>query len=117
MPGVVLEGAVQWDGYYLVFTTDDVPFEEFLRVNLLDGSLAVVDGARIGNIYSTGAFSDLRVLGENCLTFEFIGDTTWEIEFLSKPSLRYPWSEPWGVWRGLGLRRHFIVRGDPRPDV
>jgi hypothetical protein len=30
--GATLEAAVEWNSYYLLFTTDDVPYEEMLRI-------------------------------------------------------------------------------------
>jgi hypothetical protein len=116
--GAVLEAAVQWEDRYLLFMTDDAPFEEVLGIHLLDDQHSVLDSAFIGGPYSTGSFSSLELREPNTIRFRFIGDTTWDVELLSRPRLRIPFiSEPPGVWRPLRLTRHFIVRGNPRPQA
>lgn len=115
--GAVLEAAVQWENCFLLFLTDDVPYEEMLRIVLLDQQLKVVDSALIGGPYSTGSFSALSLREPNCVEFRFIGDSDWLIELLGRARLRLPFfSEPTGVYRRFGFSRHFIVRGNPRPQ-
>lgn len=115
--GVVLEAAVSCDGNYLLFATDDVPYEEFLRVWLLDASLTPLDGVTIGAMYSTGSFSSLRLMEPNSVGFRFIGDTDWSIELLSTPVLGLPlMGDPKGVRRKMGLRRYFKVHGQPKSE-
>jgi len=117
VPGAVLEAAVQWAEFYLLFTTDDVPFEEMLGIYLLDESFNLLDSARLGAPYSTGSFSSLRLREPNEVDFLFIGDTTWTVELLSRPVARIPFiGEPRGGWRSFGFRRHFAVHGDPKPE-
>src|SRR5690606_40531841 len=60
--GAVLEGAVQWNSFRVLFTTDDVPFEDQLTIVLLDRDLQELDSARIGGPYSTGTFSSLPLI-------------------------------------------------------
>jgi hypothetical protein len=116
--GAVLEAAVQWENCYLLFMTDDVPFEEMLSIHLLDDQLNILDSALIGSPYSSGSFSSLELSEPNTVRFHFIGDTTWSLELLSRPGFRVPFiSEPPGVKRPLGFSRHFIVRGNPRPQT
>lgn len=115
--GAVLEAAVSWNDFYLLFMTNDVPDEEMLGVLLLDNRLEKIDSVTIGAPYSTGSFSSLALLPPNRISFHFIGDCTWEIELLSQPGFRIPFfSEPSGVWRSFGFNRHFIVHGNPRPQ-
>jgi len=115
--GAVLEAAVQYDSFYLIFMTDDVPFEEMLSIHLLDVQLNVLDSAVIGGPYSTGSFSSLELIEPSTLRFRFIGDTTWSVELLPRRMFRIPFiSEPLGVWRRFGFTRHFVVRGNPRPE-
>ncbi|MDR0775624.1 MAG: hypothetical protein LBE81_03175 [Azonexus sp.] len=116
--GKILEAAVQWENRYLLFMTDDVPFEEMLSIHLLDAQMNALDSARIGCLYSTGTFTSLLLSEPNTVQFRFIGDTFWSIELLSRPRFRVPFiSEPSGVWRSLGFSRHFIVHGNPRPQT
>ncbi len=118
--GAVLEAAIQWENFYLLFLTDDVPYEEMLRVVLLDQQLNPVDSALIGGPYSTGSFSALQLREPNRVDFRFIGGADWCIELLPRPRFRLPLfsqlREPKGVYRAFGFSRHFIVRGNPRPQ-
>jgi len=116
--GKLLEAAVEWESRYLVFMTDDVPFEEMLSIHLLDDQMNLLDSARIGSPYSSGSFSSLLLCEPNTVQFRFIGDTLWRIELLSRPTFRIPFiSEPPGVKRPMGFFRHFIVHGNPRPQA
>ncbi|QJI27300.1 hypothetical protein HKK55_00790 [Pseudomonas sp. ADAK18] len=116
--GAVLEAAVQWRSFYLLFLTDDVPFEEGLNIHLLDERGALLDSATLGGAYSSGHFHDLLLGDGDTLSFRFIGDTTWHLELLQHPQFRLPLvSEPAGVSRRLGFSRHFILRGNPKPQV
>lgn len=117
VPGAVLEQAAQWQSFYLLFTTDDTPFEELLHIHLLDAELDLLDSATLGGIYSTGSFSLLASAEPDTLRFRFIGGTDWSVQVLPEPGFRVPLlSEPAGVSRPLGFSRHFIVRGQPQPE-
>jgi hypothetical protein len=116
--GATLEGAVEWDSFYLLFLTDDIPHEEMLRVILLSAELEVVDEALIGGPYSTGSFSSLELSGTNAVRFRFIGGAPWSVHLLSRRALRLPFiSEPRGVHRAFGFTRQFIVRGTPAREA
>lgn len=116
--GGVLEAAIQWENRYLLFMTDDVPFEEMLSIHLLDAKMNVLDSALIGSPYSSGVFTSLLLSEPNTVQFRFIGDTLWRIELLSHPRFRIPFlSEPSGVKRPIGFFRHFIVHGNPCPQT
>ncbi len=116
--GAVLEAAVWWNGFYLLFMTDDIPFEESLRILLLDAELNILDSAFVGGPYSSGSFSSLDLIEPNSVHFRFIGDTVWSVELFPHPVIRLPLlaSEPVGVYRSLGFRRHFVVHGNPQPQ-
>jgi hypothetical protein len=116
--GAVLEAAVRIGEYYLLFMTDDVPFEESLGIILLDKGLSVKDSARIGGLYTTGSFSALELCEPSVVRFRFIEDTSWEVRILEKPQLRLPFvSDPPGVYRPFSLTRHFTLYGDPKCDM
>jgi hypothetical protein len=118
VPGAVLEAAVQWQDKTLLLVTDDVPYEEALRIMLLDADLTMMDVAELGAPYSTGSFSELLLLPPDALSFRFIGDTTWTVTLLPQPGFRLPWvTEPRGVSRPFGFQRHFVVDGQPLPQT
>ena len=85
--GATLEAAVEWNSYYLLFTTDDVPHEEMLRIVLLDQNLNVLDTALIGSPYSTGSFSSLELFEPDTVKFRFIGGSPWGGEAASNASI------------------------------
>ena len=73
LDGVILEAALTWGPYLLLFVTDDVPYEEILHIYLLDKDLNTQDTAWLGAMYCTGVFSDLDAAGANTVRFRFFG--------------------------------------------
>ena len=115
--GAVLEAAICWRGHFLIFLTDDIINEDTLRIYLLDPKLDIVDAARLGAMYSTGAFSALQLVEPNIIRFEFFGDTTWTLELLDDQSFSVPMvSDPKGVTRPFRLSHRFKLHGDPIPS-
>ena len=116
--GAVLEAAYAWPGFWLLFMTDDLPFEDMLSIHLLDGQFALLDTATLGAAYSTGSFSALPGSAPDEVRFRFIGDTDWTVQLLPRPVWRVPFfGEPRGVSRPPGLKRHFLVKGQPQAQV
>lgn len=119
MEGAILEAAFQWQDFFLLFATDDIPFEDTLRIGLFDTNFQRLDTAAIGGMYSTGSFSllDSATSDDRVVRFRFIGDTDWSVEVLLRPQRRLPLlPEPRGVTRPLGFSQHFIVHGNPQPQ-
>lgn len=115
--GVVLEAAVECDGRYLLFLTDDVPAEDQLSIHLVDAQGRLLDSARIGGMYTTGSFFGLTLREPDAVEFRFIGDTDWRVELFDSPRLQASFvQEPRGVARPWGLRRWFRVAGHPVPQ-
>jgi hypothetical protein len=109
--GAILEAAVEAGGKYLLFMTDDVPFEEILTLHLLDGHFRLLDSASVGRAYATGVFSLIEFREPDELVFRFIGETPWAVKLLDGPALRVPLrADAPGVTRPFGFTRHFIVR-------
>ena len=116
--GAVFEAALEWQGLTLAFITDDIPFEDTLRIYLFDQHFRVIDSAKLGSMYSTGAFSDLNIVGPDIVTFQFYGDTTWTIRLLASETFAIPvLSSPRGVSRPMRLRRRFNLYGNPLPET
>lgn len=117
LEGATLEAAVQWRGHHLLFLTDDVPYEEALRIVLLSEHWQVLDEAELGAAYSTGSFSNLALLPPDMVRFRFIGGTDWTVRLLTQKQFRLPWvSEPRGCSRRFGFGRRFVVDGRPQPE-
>lgn len=45
--GAVLEAALEWQGYRIAFLTDDIPFEDVLRIYMFDGDMNLVVQSRL----------------------------------------------------------------------
>jgi hypothetical protein len=114
--GAVLEAAVRCDEKLLLFLTDDVPHEDCLSIHLLDANGNMLDSARLGSAYTTGTFDALLLEPPDHARFRFFGGIEWTLRVLPKPGWRLPLvRDAPGVHRAWGLRRHFVVRGKPRP--
>lgn len=114
--GAVLEAAVEWHGYRIAFLTDDIPFEDMLRIYMFDANMTLVDTAVLGAMYSTGTFAELRLQPPNALTFRFFGGVVWRMVLLAEREFSLPFlSDPPGVSRKFKLFRHFRIEGKPQP--
>ncbi|WP_010111406.1 hypothetical protein [Acinetobacter sp. P8-3-8] len=78
--GKILERAVSVDeNRYVIFTTDEVIFEESLNIYLIELGKGVVDQLFIGQAYQTDIFSGLKIVNESSLSFSFLGSWTLEV--------------------------------------
>jgi hypothetical protein len=115
--GAVLEAALEWQGCRIAFFTDDIPFEDMLRIYMFDANMTLVDAAVLGAMYSTGTFTELRLQPPNALTFRFFGGTVWRMVLLAERELGLPFlSDPSGVSRKFQFFRHFRIEGKPQPE-
>ena len=94
---------------WLLFLTDDVPYEERLSITLLDRDLRPLDSAWLGGMYATGTWSEPAIEGPGRLRFRFIDAKVWRLALLPGPALRLPFGEPRGSHRPFGLMRHFVL--------
>lgn len=115
--GQVLEAAVEWEGFRLAFLTDDIPFEDMLRIYMFDASTTLVDAAVLGAMYSTGTFAALTLTPPNTMTFRFFRGVIWRIVLLGKRELAFPFlSDPTGSSRKFSFFRHFRIEDEPLPE-
>ena len=116
--GQVLEAAVKVDSdRYILFTTDDVIFDESLTVTLISLSKGKLESLQIGNEYSSGSFEQLSVHDEY-ICFNFIGHSVWVIKVNGSPKLRFPFvSDTHGVKRSSGLKAHLSIDAKPCPSI
>jgi hypothetical protein len=111
LEGTVLEACVQYGNQYLVFLTDDIPFEDSLRIHLLDKDLNRIDTVTLGAPYTTGHFRNLTFEDSGVITFEFFGDCVWEVSVSPRKRLRLPFiSGPRGVSWQNGWRHVLELR-------
>lgn len=115
--GAVLEASVAWRDYRVAFFTNDIPFEEVLRIYLLDANMALLDTAMLGAMYSTGTFAELKLHAPDALTFRFFGGVLWRMVLLKQPEFAFPFlSDPSGVSRDFKFFRHFRIEESPLPE-
>jgi hypothetical protein len=116
--GAILEAAVEWQGCRIAFFTDDIPFEDMLRIYMFNADMTLVDTARLGAIYSTGTFAELSLQSPNTLTFRFFGGTVWRMVLLAEREFVIPIiSDPSGVSRKFKFFRYFRIEGEPQPEL
>lgn len=115
--GAILQAALEWQGYRIAFFTDDIPFEDMLRIYMFDTQMALVDSAVLGGMYSTGTFDALTLHPPSELTFRFFGGIVWRMVLLGEQEFALPFlSDPRGVSRKFKLFRHFRIEGKPQPE-
>ncbi len=110
VPGLVLEAAVQIDSrHYLLFLTDDIIFEEWLTMVLIDINHGVKEIVRIGQAWASGYFENLSVKEEE-ITFRFLGEAEWRVKISLTARLRFPFfADPPAVHRAAGWKKYLTV--------
>ncbi|SJN56205.1 hypothetical protein VR7878_01651 [Vibrio ruber DSM 16370] len=92
LSGKILEAQYKTDaGYYLLFLTEDVPYEEALHIYLLDQSLKIIESLELSAEYTAGILRDIQVIEKNKIRFFFFdNDQSWQLEVLQAPKRRNP---------------------------
>jgi hypothetical protein len=110
LEGAILEAAIKYQEFYLVFTTNDCPYEDTLNIHYLDQGLRILDQASLSWPYGTGSFTLINILQPNRVKFQFFTRDNWEITLYPKAQWLIPYlSEPRGVWRKLKFHHHFKI--------
>ena len=113
--GKVLEAALVWLGYRIVFLTDDILFEDMLRIYMFNADLALIDAAVLRAMYSTGTFAELSLQTPDALTFRFFGGMVWRMVLLTDKEFALPFlSDPRDVSRKFKFFRHFRIESKPQ---
>ena len=103
--GKELEAAFRVDDdRYLIFTTDDVLFEESLIITLNSRESGIIEIARPGGEYASGIFEN-AFSEDDSVHFQFINKVIWTVKISTALHWRVPFlSEPRGVKRSCGLK-------------
>ncbi len=103
--GKELEAAFRVDDdRYLIFTTDDVLFEESLTITLISRESGIIEIAHLGGEYVSGTFEN-AFSEDDSVHFQFINKVIWTVKISTAPHWRVPFlSDPRGVKRSCGLK-------------
>ena len=82
--GVHLEAQLVVNNGYLLFLSEDCPYEECLHIYYLDSAPKICDQINLGVIYTSGIFK-LLTLANNSVEFEFFGKDRWRLTVLAQP--------------------------------
>ena len=112
--GAILEGAVRYKDFYLVFLCNDIPYEESLHIYYFDAGLKLLDSAVLGSMYSTGHFRGLELIEPNRVKFNFFGGSDWILTLHQVRQNYFPFlTDPKGVTRSVKLHCYFKVDSQP----
>ncbi|ERK08076.1 hypothetical protein L579_2155 [Pantoea sp. AS-PWVM4] len=97
----------------MIFTTDDILFEESLTITLISREQGVIEIAHLGGEYASGVFENAST-DEESVHFQFIDDVRWTVKISKSPHLRIPFlSDPRGVKRPSGLKTYMTFSTHP----
>ncbi len=120
--GVILEGlylAAQYkfNNKYILFLTEDCPFEEGLFIYLVDQALNILDRAEISIQFAPGILADLKIENDHEISFSFFSnDEKWTLTILPTPKrvftfgLKVPVRRLFSFYR----KRYFELRCEER---
>jgi hypothetical protein len=98
VPGVTLEAQYEAPAWQLLFTTENIPFEEALHITLLDRQFARLDHVELSHPFTPGAVTGLEASdGADRVKFSFFGGDLWEVTVLRVPRRLARREAPTGV--------------------
>ena len=83
--GVTLDAQMEVEDGYLLFLTEDSPFEEGLHIYLLDRERRILDGLELAGPYASGILRDVIREDDRAVSFSFFGDDRWRLEVNDAP--------------------------------
>ncbi|RZG48711.1 MULTISPECIES: hypothetical protein [Acinetobacter] len=113
--GEVLEQALYVaDNRYLLFTTDNVIFEESLNIYLIEIGRGVLDKLWVGVPYETDSYSGCEILDEYSLRFSFIYKRDWQLLIYQKPAFRVSFYSFLAFLTTFRLKRYLRLKQMPK---
>jgi hypothetical protein len=86
VPGVTLEAHYETPEWHLLFTTENIPFEEALHITLLDRQFARLDQVELSHPFTPGTVTGLQTNDRaDRVRFSFFGGDLWEVTVLQPP--------------------------------
>lgn len=108
VPAQSLETAIRLnDGRYLLFMTDDIPYDESLEILLVKLNEGIQERVTLSTSYGSGTFLNMR-LHDKHIEFSYFGDEKWEVEVFSLRSFKLPFGCNFLVTRHPIRLRYFI---------
>jgi len=91
LEGCKLELAIHYnDSTYVLFVTDDCPFEETITVMLINThQKKLIDSFWIGRMYQTDCLTGCRILNGKQICFEFLREKLWTLTVHEKMKLNF----------------------------
>ena len=113
VPGVTLEAHYETPEWHLLFTTENIPFEEALHITLLDRQFARLDQVELSHPFTPGTVTGLQTNdGADRVRFSFFGGDLWEVTVLRLPRRLARREAPTGVkarFKRLLMPRYLAV--------
>ncbi len=107
--GSCLEAQFALDEGYLLMTTADVPYEEVLKIYLLNSRFDIRDEMELGAPYTPGILDKLRIVALDQLEFSFSGSDRWQLKVRTMP-LQWIYSlMHWGAGADRVSGRRYMV--------
>lgn len=113
--GQPIEGACLEQQYfmpdlgYLLFLTDNVPYEETLRIYLVDKIYTVIDGLEFGGNMVTGELDNISIKNSNMIEFSFIHNARCRLQINDTPKWCKPLLFTPGVRRSGGIKKRYMA--------
>jgi hypothetical protein len=107
--GLVLDAQYQFWLGFILFTTDDVPYEEMLHITLISEQFRVIDRIDLGCAYHSAILSNILIRNQASIEFSFFGLERWLLTIDKYASFQLNWRHltciryPCGRWR-----RHYF---------
>lgn len=84
--GAVLEAQFATGGRYVLFVTEDVPYEESLHILLIDSDLSVLDSVELSAHYTPGIFENVAIVEPDIIEFSFFDRAEkWRLKIVDTP--------------------------------
>lgn len=81
VPGSVLEAQLEMqNGWMLIFTTENSPYDEALHVTLLDKNLEILDQVELSEDMTPGIVSGIKIIDSDHLQFMFNRSGPYNVE-------------------------------------
>lgn len=90
VPAQYLEAAILLnDGRYLLFTVDNIPYDEALDILLIKIDEGIQEQVTLSTTYGSGAFRHMA-LHDNSVEFSYFSDEIWRVEVSKKKFFKLP---------------------------